>query len=140
MASERLVLDASYVLEAILPTSGTWQFEAFDSMDRIASGDIEAHVPWVFFAEVAATVTRKTRGGRVDPQDALAFLLQVDALGLHVDPPGARSLALHQAALRWHAGAYDAIYLDLAARLAAALATRDGGMATAARAAGVSMF
>ena len=35
MASEQLVLDASYVLEAILPTSGTWQFEAFDSMDAI---------------------------------------------------------------------------------------------------------
>lgn len=140
MASEQLVLDASYVLEVILPTSSMWQLDAFDLMDRIAGGEVEARVPWVFFAEVAATVTRKTRGGRIDAQDALDFLQRVDALGLQVEPPASRSLAMNQAALRWHAGAYDAIYLDLAARSAAPVATRDQGMATAARAAGVATF
>ena len=140
MAAEPLVLDASFVLEAILPTSEKWRFEAIDMIAAIAAHDIEAHVPWIFFAELANIVTRSVRGRRVDSRIAADFLLEVDALSLRVDPPDAGSLALHRAALRWHAGAYDAIYLDLAVRLAAPLATRDRGMATAARAAGVSMF
>ena len=140
MAAEPLVLDASFVLEAILPTSEKWRFEAVDMIAAIAAHDIEAHVPWVFFAELANVVTRSVRGRRVDGGVAADFLLEVDALSLRVDPPEAGSLALHQAALRWHAGAYDAIYLDLAARLAVPIATRDGGMAAAARAGGVATF
>ena len=50
------------------------------------------------------------------------------------------SSALHRAAMAWHAGAYDAICLDLARRLDVPIATRDRGMAAAARSAGVSVF
>ena len=140
MASERLVLDASYVLEAILPTSSEWQLEAFNLMDRIADRDVDARVPWLFFAEVAGTVTRKTRGHRIDPHDALEFLERIDSLPMHVDLTLEQSRSLHSAAMQWHCGAYDAIYLDVAKRMAIPVATRDRGMITAARAAGVAIF
>ena len=140
MAAERLVLDASYALEAILPSSEKWRQEALEMIAAIAVHDIEAHVPWVFFAELAHVVTRSVRGRRVDSRVAADFLLEVDVLSLRVDPAEAGSLALHQAALRWHAGAYDTIYLDLAARLAAPIATRDRGIITAAHAFGVPIY
>ena len=140
MASDRLVLDASYALEAILPTSSQWQLEALALIDRIAGGDVDAQVPWIFFAEVAATVTRKTRGRQLDVQRARVFLETIDTLSLQVDAARHRSLAMHDAALRWHAGAADAVYLDLAVRLAVPVATRDRGMLTAARSAGLAVY
>lgn len=140
MASERLVLDASYVIEAILPTSKGWQIEAFDMMDRIAERDVDARVPWIFFAEVAALVTRKVRARRLAADDGREFLERVDALAMHVDLTLEQSAALHGAAMHWNCGAYDAVYVDVASRMAVPLATRDRGMAAAARMAGVQVF
>lgn len=140
MATERLVLDASFALEAILPTSAAWQSEAFDLFDRIASQDVEARVPLLFFAEVAAVVTRKVRGRRLDDAEAAEFLLQLDALGLHIDLSLDGALQLYTQARQWQAGAYDAIYLATAKGMDIPIATRDGGMIAAARAAGVTVY
>jgi predicted nucleic acid-binding protein len=49
-------------------------------------------------------------------------------------------IALHATAQRWQCGAYDGIDLDLAQRMRLALATRDRGLVTAARAAGVPTY
>lgn len=111
MATERLVLDASFALEAILPTSAAWQSEAFDLFDRIASQDVEARVPLLFFAEVAAVITRKVRARRLDDAEAAEFLMQLDALGLHIDLSLDGALQLFTQARQWQAGAYDAINL-----------------------------
>jgi predicted nucleic acid-binding protein len=140
MASERLVVDASFVIEALLPTSSEWQSEAFDLLDRIATRDIDARVPWIFFAELAAVVTKKTRSRRLDPQDASDFLERIDALGMHVDLTLEQSQSLHLAAMHWNCGAYDSIYIDAAYRMAVPLATRDRGMIAAARLIGVPVF
>ena len=140
MASERLVIDASYVLEAILPTSRQWQSEAFDLMDRIATRDIDARVPWIFFAEVASVVTRAARGKRIDLQDAVEFMQRVDSLGMHVDLTIEQSYGLHSAAEHWGSGVYDAIYIDCAKRMAVPVATRDKGMIAAVGRASVPIF
>ena len=140
MAAERLVLDASFALEALLPSSEKWRRDAVNMIAAIAAHDIEACVPWIFFAELAHVVTRSVRGRKVDGRVAADFLREVDVLSLRVDPAEAGSLVLHQAALRWHAGAYDTIYLDLAARLAVPIATRDRGIITAAHAFGVPVY
>lgn len=140
MATERLVLDASFALEAILPTSAAWQAEVFDLFDRIASQDVEARVPLLFFAEVAAVVTRKVRARQLDDAEAAEFLLQVDALGLHVEMSLDGASQLYERARQWQAGAYDAIYLAAAKEMGIPIATRDKGMCLAARQAGVAIY
>lgn len=140
MATERLVVDSNYVLEAVLPTTEKWRREAVDLVERIASRDIDARVPWIFFAELTSVVTRRVRGRQLDPDDALAFLDRIDSLGMHVDLTLEQSGSLHGAAMLWNAGAYDAIYLDVAKRMAIPVATRDKGMIAAARMAGVDVF
>jgi len=139
MASDRLVLDASYVLEAIVPTSAQWQDEALDMLDRIGSGDVDARVPWVFFAEVASFVTRRVRGRRLDIEYARDFLARIDGLGMHVDLTLDGAGQLFANAMSWNAGASDGLYIDAARRMAVPIATRDRGMITAARAAGVGV-
>ena len=140
MAAERLVFGASYALEALLPSVEKWRQEALERVAAIAAHDIEAHVPWVFFAELANVITRSVRGRRVDGRVAADFLREIDVLSLRVDPAELGSLALHQAAMTWHAGAYDAIYLDLAARLVTPIATRDRGIITAAHTFGMPVY
>ncbi len=140
MATDRLVLDSSFALEAILPTSEKWRREAVDLIEAIATRDIDARVPWLFFAELANVVTRRVRSRNLDSESAMGFLERIDSLALHVDLTLEQSLVLHSAAMKWHCGAYDAIYLDLAMRMAIPVATRDRGMVTAARAAGVAIF
>ena len=143
MAVERLVADASFVLEALLPSLESWRRGAVELIERIALRDIEAHAPWVFSVELAHVATRAVRGKRLPADAAAIFLARIDGLrGLRVDPAGgvSASLVLHESAIAWHVGAYDAIYLDLAARLGVPVATRDRGMATAARSAGVALY
>lgn len=140
MASERLVLDASFAIEALAPTTALWQRQAFDLIDRIASRDVEASVPWLFYVELAAVITKRVRGRRTDATDGADFLAMVDGLGLHLDLSIDGAGALHANAMRWNAGAYDAVYIDLATRMAIPLATRDRGMVTAARAAKVDVL
>ena len=140
MAASQLVLDASYTLEAILPSSEKWRSEAVEVIEAIAAGEVEARVPWIFFAELAYVATSRMRGRQLDAAAALGFLRRIDSLGLRVEAGDQRSVALHMSAIAWHAGAYDAIYLELARRSAAPIATRDRGMTSAARVRGVALF
>lgn len=140
MANNRVVLDASFALEAVLPTSAQWQHESWNLFEHIATGDTDAAVPWIFFAEVAATCARKVRARTMDPIDAADFIEQLDSLPLMVDLSLDKALALYAPAMQWQCGAYDAIYLSLAQRLDVPLATRDRGLRTASKAARVSLY
>ena len=97
-------------------------------------------MPLLFFAEVAAVVTRKVRARRLDADDAAEFLRQLDALGLHVDMTLDGALQLYAQAQQWQAGAYDAIYVAAARDMAIPIATRDRGMIAAAASAGVAVY
>lgn len=140
MASERVVLDASAALEAMLPSSEASRAAAVELLERIGSGDIDARVPWVFFAEVAYVVTKKRRAKVLSKEEAEDFLLQIDGLGLQVDLTLEGASQLHATAMQWNASVYDALYVDAAQRMAIPVATRDRGMVTACRAAGVEVF
>ena len=140
VANSRVVRDASFALEAVLPTSAQWQHESWDLFDRIASGDTDVAVPWIFFAEIAAACTRKVRARVMEPTDAADFIEQLDSLPLMLDLTLDRAAGLHARAMQWQCGAYDAIYLALAQRLDLPLATRDRGLRTAAQAARVSLY
>lgn len=140
MASERVVIDASYLLEAVLPTSAQWQDEAFHLMSLVKVGDIEGRAPWLIYAEVAAVVSKRTRGRTISLETGLAFLADVDTLGIEIELSLEGSGALFAAAHRWQCGTFDALYVDLASRLNVPIATRDKGMMAAAKLAGVPIY
>ena len=140
MASDRLVLDASFALESVLPTSAAWQREAWALLDQLASEDLEAAVPWLFYAEIAAACAKRVRSGILDAGDAADFIEQIDALPLQLDLSMEKGAGLYAAAMRWQCGTYDAIYLAAAAQMRLPIATRDKGMIAAARVARVPIF
>ena len=142
MASERLILDSGFALEAILPTKEAWRVEAVELIQRIADRDVDARVPWIFFAECAAVCTRKIRDSKVrlDKRIAAEFLEQIDGLGMHVDLTLDGAGFMHANAISWQCGAYDSIYIDAARRMAIPVATRDKGMVAACRLAKVEVL
>ena len=76
MASERIVLDASFILEAIIPTTQAGREDAEAIPDGLANGEIKAVVPWIFYCEIAAGCARSVRGRRVSDQTAREFMEQ----------------------------------------------------------------
>jgi predicted nucleic acid-binding protein len=140
VASDRLVLDASYALELVLPTQATWQAEAVAFFDRATLGDLDLVIPAIFFAEMAAVLARKVRGRVIAQATAEQFLEDFEQLAIALDVQISPASALFASAQRWQCGAYDAIYVELALQLDLPIATRDRGMVTAARAAGVPIF
>lgn len=140
MASERLVLDASFAIESVVPTTAAWQRDAWELFERIAARDAEAAVPWLFYPEVSAACARRVRGGKLDADDAADFIEQIDRLPLMLDLSLDKSAATYVPAMQWQCGVYDAVYLSLARRMALPIATRDRGMVAAARVAGVALF
>ena len=92
--------------------------------------------PWLFWVELRNILIVGERRGRLLAGAAEDFLEAVDGLGIQLDTqtPSARVLDL---ARRHRLSAYDALYLELALRLALPLATLDAALGEAARAEGV---
>jgi len=126
-------------------TTMAWAFHdettpgILDVLDLAAQEDCVA--PSVWPLEVCNAVLTARRRGRFSSEDVRLFLDLVAGLGVSVD-----ELALRRAidqvlpvAVRHALSSYDAAYLELALRKNAPLATRDAGLARAARAAGVAL-
>ena len=132
-AAAVVVFDASAALEAFLPDSKARFAQAADLLIRIADNSVIAHVPLIFFNEVAAGCARAVRGQRATRADARAFLTRLDAVPLQL------SVVIDPAA-QWfdramHRGCQvaDSAYLAIALELRAPIATFDGRLATAVR-------
>jgi predicted nucleic acid-binding protein len=69
-----VVLDASAALEMLLPDSEKRFALSVELFEQIGSGRLFAHVPLIFFNEVAAGCARAVRGGRTARVDADSFL------------------------------------------------------------------
>ena len=59
-----IVLDASAALEALLPDSATRFGLATGLLEKIAGNELVAHVPLIFFNEVAAGCARRAQTHR----------------------------------------------------------------------------
>lgn len=140
MASDRVIVDASYILESILPTTQAGRDDANDLIDGLASGQLKAVVPWIFYCEIAATCARAVRGRRIDDETAREFMDLVINLGIDIevklDPPS----VIYDGAMRTGAQAYDSMYVTLAESMDLPVATVDRGMRTAARSLKVTLF
>jgi len=101
--------------------------------------DDTALVPALFWFEIRNLLLVGERRGRVARPDTARFLTHLDGLPLEVDHAPS-SAALLTFARTHGLSAYDAAYLELAQRRAAALVTLDRRLAAAALAEGVSLL
>ena len=113
------------------------QFEA-----AAALADAVAVVPALFHLELANTLVVGERRGRSTEAQASAFLARMAALPIVEDDQTMKRAWSETIALaRSHnLSAYDAAYLELAARESLALATLDDSLAAAAQAVGLARF
>ncbi|HQD22099.1 MAG TPA: type II toxin-antitoxin system VapC family toxin [Arachnia sp.] len=125
-----LVVDSSILISSFLPDESGPDLEAlFDGYDEILA-------PGLLWAELRNVLLVAERRGRVTDITSDAVMEAVDALGIVVDHalPGPRVTRL---ARRHGLSAHDSLYLELAIRRDAPLATRDSRLARAARAEGI---
>jgi predicted nucleic acid-binding protein len=134
-----LVIDGSTALGFLLadeePESAT------RALDAIENG-VPTIVPAHWCVEVANGLIMAERRKRVSQAEASEALNLVAALPVVTDEQTAQRAFSDTAALARQYGLtiYDAAYLELAMRRGASLATTDGALAKAAKAAGVPIF
>ena len=127
-----VVFDASAALEILLPDTAA-RFElAAELLERIGNGATIAHVPMIFFNEVAAGCARAVRGGRTTRADARAFLSRLGAVPISLSVDILPAADWFDRALRLNCQVADSAYLAMALALRIPIATFDGGLATAA--------
>lgn len=120
----RLVIDASVLVKRILLEPG------FEEVDRLLNeaveGLVELHVPDLVFKEVGNAIWRHALKGYVKREEASRLLRAVMELPLnvHAQDPQLLTRSL-EVALASSISIYDAIYIALAERLKAELATYD---------------
>ena len=137
----RIVLDASMTLAWLVDRAD--RTEA--ALARQAFGEVRAfgaQVPALWYAEVANTLLVFERAKRLSVQDSVSYLSDIALLAIEQDdlPPAAGQARVLDLGRIHDLSAYDATYLELAMRRAAALATFDRKLAAAARNAGVRVF
>jgi predicted nucleic acid-binding protein len=134
-----IVLDCSVFIAGTLTDEKNQRARAL--LKKLSEPDCKAIVPSLFFAESANVLLNALRCGRITHNVFSRYLATIALLPLAVD---GESLSPYQievvAALanRYHLSIYDAVYLEVAQRHRATLATLDKTLAIAAEHAGVS--
>mgnify|MGYP003387817301 CR=1 FL=1 len=132
----------SLVIDNSMALAWTLIDEHSDASDTVLNSVMQdgGHVPFIFRAEYANGLTMAVRRKRLDDNgrsEALAFL---ESLDLTYDFEGnSRIGAVIGLADRYSLTVYDALYLELAQRLACPLGTFDKKLARAARDASVAL-
>ena len=136
-----IVLDASMTLAWLFPrldpAEAALADRALDELDRE-----EFAVPAIWYGEVANGILRGERKGLVTPTQSARFLAELDLADIEAEPdsPKRRQTVVLALARNYSLTAYDAMYLELALRRDAPLATFDLQLAEAARKAGGRVF
>lgn len=125
-----LVVDASAVAGWLMPD------EAAQDLDALAARYDNFAAPFLLWSELRNILIVGERRGRL-PQGLPELLIEaIDGLGIALDTAPSNAGVLRLA--RMHSlTAYDAMYLDLALRLGADLATLDTALRHAATAEGI---
>ena len=130
----RVVLDSSYAMSLALPDESPPA-----SSDEVLSQALIA--PHIFNVEIANASLNGVRRKRYGPDEATRVCDAIHGLGVDVQMPPDVSPTYHlRLALAHGLSACDAMYLDLALTQRCPLATRDAGLATAARKAGLQVL
>jgi predicted nucleic acid-binding protein len=134
-----LVVDASIALSWALPDESSGYAEAALA---VAERD-GVRVPELWAREVANGLAVAYRRKRLTSDDERVFLSALSRLNIGVEQAPAAATAIHDgaaAAMRYGLTAYDAAYVDLAAREGLMLATLDAAMRKAAQESQVKIF
>lgn len=135
MPAERLVVDSSYLIEAVLPTRQEWQTEALYLINAVAIGEVAMVCPHLLFLEIAAVCAKK-----VKPTAAARMFDLLDSLDIDIDVNLSTARGFYTFARSVKCQVYDGVYLDLAKTHRLPLATRDGGQIAACRALKLSVW
>lgn len=127
-----LVLDASALASWLMPDE-----TGIDLAALSARHDVFA-APGLLWAEIRNILVAAERRGRIDRETVDLGIAAIDELGIVLDrsPSSTSVIALCR---RHGLTVYDALYLDLALREGAEIATLDAALARAARAEGVQV-
>lgn len=131
----------SFVLDASATMAWCFEDEARPESDRLlrSLGDEPALVPALWQWEVVNVLLVAQRKGRMTEAQADRFLALLAQLPIEIETTA--SLAGVLSTGRRHGlSAYDAAYLELAARAGLGLATLDARLAEAARSAGIPLI
>jgi predicted nucleic acid-binding protein len=134
-----LVVDASVALAWALPDESS---DYADAVLGVAERD-GIRVPELWVREIANGLAIAYRRKRITPEDEQAFLAALSRLSVSVEHHPSSVLAIGDgaaAAIRYGLTAYDAAYVDLAAREGLTLATLDVAMRKAAEQSQVVVF
>lgn len=126
---ERVVVDASYLIEAVHPTREEWRTDALYLINAVAIGEVSMVCPQLLFLEIAAVCAKKVR-----PTAASRLFDLIESLDIEVDVNMSTARGFYAFAKGLKCQVYDGVYLDLAKTLNLPLATRDRGQITACRA------
>jgi predicted nucleic acid-binding protein len=134
-----LVVDASIALSWALPDQSSLYAEA---VLAVAERD-GVRVPELWAREVANGLAIAYRRKRLTSDDERVFLSALSRLNVSVERAPSAATAIRDsaaAAMRYGLTAYDAAYVDLAAREGLMLATLDAAMRKAAQKSQVAIF
>jgi predicted nucleic acid-binding protein len=129
------VLDASTTAAWCFPDESSQM--ADQAFDRLAQD--EAIAPGLWWAEIRNILIVAQRRGRIDTTDTTRFLADLSKLPIAIDYNAAETTVL-DLARRHNLTVYDALYLELASRLAMPLATLDRRLVAACQASGVPVI
>lgn len=127
-----LVLDASALASWLMPDES-----GVDLVDLAAQHEIFT-APWLIWAEIRNILVVSERRGRIASGISDQALEAIGRLGIVLDTDPSNTVVM--ALARTHRlTAYDAVYLELALRQRAVLATHDAALKRAASAEGVAL-
>ncbi|MDE0083349.1 MAG: type II toxin-antitoxin system VapC family toxin [Gammaproteobacteria bacterium] len=133
----------TFVLDCSLAMAWVFPDEATETTDRLldALTDGRAFVPTIWPVEVANVLLVATRRLRIAETDWPRIRRNLDALPIRIDPASTSRIwdEVLELAHAHHLSVYDSMYLELAIRMQLPLATLDGALAAAGRAAGLEV-
>ena len=133
----------TFVLDCSLAMAWVFPDEATETTDRLldALTDGRAFVPALWPVEVANVLLVATRRRRIAETDWPRIRRNLDALPIRIDPASTSRIwdEVLELAHAHHLSVYDSMYLELAIRMQLPLATLDGALAAAGRAAGLEV-
>lgn len=134
-----IVVDASVALAWVLPD--TEQNLAYSARiaDAGISGSDELMAPRLLTTECSYRLLKYGRQRRWGEAKIAEFAETIDLFNMRYFENSSPVASLVRFAVRYHVQGYDAVYLGLALHLGAKIATLDGGLRTAAKAAGVAL-